>query len=77
MSSGKANVRVRFDNGLTNENGLVPVPSEDCPTCVEQVIGSEADSLNPESGFQQVVLQYDALGTVELWVDGRCSVLAS
>ena len=70
VSSGKVNVRVRFDNGFTNENGLVPVPSEDCPTCVEQVIGSEADSLNPESGFQQVVMQYDALGTVELWVDG-------
>ena len=70
ISSGKVNVRVRFDNGFTNENALVPVPSEDCPTCVEQVIGSEADSLNPESGFQQVVMQYDALGTVELWVDG-------
>ena len=61
VSVGKVQGRVRFDNGFTNDNGFVP--SE------ESLIVTTDGSLTSERGFQQVVMQYDALGTLELWVD--------
>ena len=71
LSGGNVQGRVRFDNGLTNENGLIPVE--------EALIETSEGRLSPESGFHQLVFQYGALGNLELWVDdtvvGRSGVV--